>query len=403
MSEQSFDWIDELLKSRPSVPPHRTTNLEILGLDQKELIYSRLLAYFLDLEEDHKLGMLWLRSLILATKFPESRKEEKRNWLRRIEVSSLDIEREVNNIDLLIRETDLEKESQEDEKDQPKPSKGNWAILIENKIWSKLHNDLAGYWDSVEERPKLGIVLAPYNLQEQIEDKIKDRSDVDFYPLTYQELGNKVLELLPEYLLHADDRGLTRCREFLTVIQQLYPNPEIQVAMKKTLKAFQSNAQKIKELFILERNLSRYVDNQINHEVGKLGFGPTSNGPAKWRHYYFQVEDKPLGNFRFYVNHEQILFDQKLIIIFELYGDIKSEELKALYNDLEANLKKQSELPPLLKDRSPLKSTNRYLQFLCKDIHIGDKDFEEVLKQAFEEFREAKELIDELLSPNSAS
>ncbi|MGP1438822.1 MAG: PD-(D/E)XK nuclease family protein, partial [Treponema sp.] len=134
---------EKLLKDFSLVPKKQekdATFLEICGLSSNENISSNILSFFFDSEREHKLKDLFANSLIKII----------------IEKTNKDIiysdicfhcAREVvtkNNkrIDLLITNKDI-------------------TILIENKIWAPLYNDLDEYFEHIKDyKTPYGVVLS---------------------------------------------------------------------------------------------------------------------------------------------------------------------------------------------------------------------------------------------------
>lgn len=129
-------WLDDMFI--PSSEKSNIPFLSIAGLDHYENVWSNIYAYFLTEKENHGLGRIFLKALrnIFQT--------------RNLELplfKNLVVEREVptnknNRIDLLLREDD-----------------NSFAIIIENKVYHSLQNDLSDYWESITANDKKGIVL----------------------------------------------------------------------------------------------------------------------------------------------------------------------------------------------------------------------------------------------------
>lgn len=179
-SKFSIDGLQELLdryagyEVGESTPP---TLMEIAGFPHRENVYSNILAFFLDTEQDHGFGPLFVQSILAAyqAKCPNG-------WdgkdLEPDNVSETDkVEREVatekGRIDILIECPEF-------------------VVCTENKIWSGLQNDLCEYRrhhehheKSAEKRPVLGIVLSPFELGAAEKQKM---NQAKFVNVTYADL-----------------------------------------------------------------------------------------------------------------------------------------------------------------------------------------------------------------------
>ena len=150
--------------------------MEIAGFPYWENVCSNILAFFLDTEQAHGFGPLFVRSILEAY-----RSRCRQDWLEGVpypeDVGAADaVEREVltgngKRIDILVDCADF-------------------RICIENKIWADLDNDLGHYREHCENdndgRPVLGIVLSPDHIQ-------SDEIDVNrFVSITYDDLVKQV-------------------------------------------------------------------------------------------------------------------------------------------------------------------------------------------------------------------
>lgn len=165
--------LDELLNL--SLPTEKNLDrgfLESLGLSHYENLNSKIYSYFLTSEYSG------VRSLFLDTlmHFVKER-STKRLILRDFEVVN---EEHTGNgrIDMLIR--DLENET---------------AVIIENKIYHILNNNLADYWRHVKlpEQNKVGVVLSLKH------EQIDESDNGNYFTLTHKEWSDQVLSTIDQY------------------------------------------------------------------------------------------------------------------------------------------------------------------------------------------------------------
>ena len=126
----------ETLCLLPSLPSRKKTLFDIAGNNTREIDNSQWYRYFLDPEEDHNLGTLFLDKLLQLSKCPFQIKQ----FTVRTEVKTRS-----GRIDILITGTG-------DDKDK--------FIIIENKIYHQLTNNLDEYLDFFSGNvQKFGILL----------------------------------------------------------------------------------------------------------------------------------------------------------------------------------------------------------------------------------------------------
>lgn len=184
MPQQIFEsnLFDGRLKRLTKVSSSRTF-LDIAGISHDENAWSDIYAYFLNPEEKHGLGRLFIDSLLCII-------ESKIN--REIDLDDFSVYREVvtdnlNRIDLLIK------------------SKSH-AIIIENKIHHILNNNLDDYWLSVpgEDNEKTGIVLSLSHILTNHSDFI-NITHTEWISEVHKRLNDKHYNLNPKTELFYND------------------------------------------------------------------------------------------------------------------------------------------------------------------------------------------------------
>ena len=141
--DNSLQELSSWLSGCKYIPPKRSrqrTLLDIAGINHRENSWSDIYAYFFNPKEKHKLGRLFIDSFNALI--------EQKSGLKPLKLESFTITREKTNddkkrIDLLIKN--------EEE-----------ALIIENKVYAGVYNDLSSYWESVKvpEINKRGVILS---------------------------------------------------------------------------------------------------------------------------------------------------------------------------------------------------------------------------------------------------
>jgi hypothetical protein len=188
-------WTDELVDLLlMEVPAHKRRKegfLDILDVPYHENSITRIYSYFLDAERNRQIAAMFLDALLDLVKTRSGKNLEFGNHFCQIEYNTA----KGNRIDLLIKTGGDECEL------------SDHAIIIENKIFSPVRNDLRDYWDSivVKEQNKVGILLTLYP------SKIPAGLQHQFVNVTHNEWMKEVksrgipCDLEPELYVYLND------------------------------------------------------------------------------------------------------------------------------------------------------------------------------------------------------
>ncbi len=147
----------------PSGEMHPIGFLEIAGVAHHENVNSRMYAYFLDPSNYQELAALFLDSLLEIV----AEKSEKAIGLESYEVITEQITPKGNRIDIVLRD-----------------SGNNRALLIENKIYHFLNNDLVDYWNcfgySDEDQVGVLLTLYPHEIPKEVGGKFLNINHVEW-------------------------------------------------------------------------------------------------------------------------------------------------------------------------------------------------------------------------------
>lgn len=336
-----LSWLSDALKGPPLVPESnaRLTTFEILGLVHSEKAYSDYLAYLFDKEADHGLGTLCLEALLQTALPGDEHAAARQQWLQRIDESPYRVLRERHYIDLLIQSTDqgaTEDSFDVDQGEESEPEEATtWAIIIENKIGSHLHNPLHTYWDAVQADEKIGLVLAPPDTTQAITQRLAEiekhtdraRTDLQYYAAKYNHLKENILQALSAQILDLEARSIFLLQDFLPNLTLIYPPTTNLSDMNEALKNIHDHRLKIQELNKRIKDLQALVVKDITRRMRELGYSPKQSNrkrSAPDTDHFFPMEPNNQLPLRFWVNFSSLTVHGYLRITLELHGpDVK--------------------------------------------------------------------------------
>ena len=165
--EEANIFLKEVREIYVKIPKKEKTYMEICGYPHYEIVCSNILAFYFNPKEEHKLGEIFLKSLIDVIE------EKNLNFDRNIDFSNMNIFREYitdkgNWIDIVLQNNDI-------------------AIGIENKIMAGVNNDLTDYANTLK---KLNDNVVKIILSVHDESKVAEEND--YINITYAEFFNKL-------------------------------------------------------------------------------------------------------------------------------------------------------------------------------------------------------------------
>lgn len=196
-----------LLKEFDNLPkkaPREKSFISICGFPSREKVSSNILAFFLDTHGEHNLKNLFVKSLLEsvglnADEYPEDFESE-------TEVST----EQGNYIDLLLYNEQIN-------------------IVIENKLYADLYNNLEDYYESAKkegkEEPPIGIVLSLFPIDES---KKKEWSE-KYRFVTYEDFFSKVKENIWNYLEKANQKYIPFLLDYFYNIESLERGEDMDV------------------------------------------------------------------------------------------------------------------------------------------------------------------------------
>ncbi|WP_026706628.1 PD-(D/E)XK nuclease family protein [Flavobacterium soli] len=289
-----------IIKGKPK------TFLGIAKQPHYENVTSNIYAFYFDSNEVHKLKNLFIKSLlelITASSFSKDAHifESFANFQVVTEYGTTNRKR----IDILLQNH-------------------HQAIIIENKVYHALNNDLDEYYNEIEVPNKIGIVLSLY--------PISDIKHHRFINITHLQLVTQIMQNLGSYILNANDKYLVFLKDFCqNIINLSHP-----VMEKENIAFYYKNQEKINQLANFKYNVRKHIVAQIveagNRLDGVSKYEPRINSQHDKRLvYYVSNKHKDL---MFTVVYENLLTDEKgMYIAVEMVGNLLKDRTR--YNQID--------------------------------------------------------------------
>lgn len=303
----------------PKIKKRPKTFLGIAKQPHYENVMSNIYAFYFNISEVHGMHDLFINSLlelINETKFGAQKKVN--------EITDFNVNTEVSTkkngrIDILLYSNDH-------------------AIIIENKVYHTLNNDLEDYWSSTKvtdnlEENKIGIVLTLNKL---------NVTHPHFINITHLEFQKRIIQNLGNYLMEAKDKYVVFLKDFY----QNTLNMSKSEMDSKELKFYFDNQAKILEVKNFHFAVREHIYNQVeqacelvNEELNLL----TSKGEGNKRlRFYLSPKNK---NLMITVFFEQLLtVEKRLVLIVEMKNDLLKN--KERYKTISFSEREESLIKP---------------------------------------------------------
>lgn len=270
------------------LPPQqekKRTFLDISGFPYYENVISNWYAYFLQQDEAHGLGHLFLNSLLSISARKGDQPPLISNYLVETEYTTSNKKR----IDILIKGVG--------------PDSGKY-IIIENKIYHWLNNDLSEYWDTCKApaNNKLGIVLTLAS--QAIPAEVRGR----YVNILHSELTTEIRISLGDSITKTPYLA-----DFLIAIDNLYND----LYMNDEVLFYYKNISQCNRIYDITLNTYKYICEQINiaGQRLQLEFG---GGRAEDYRYLYLREQK--GVYYTIIFHRMFEIPSQINIVIELHG-----------------------------------------------------------------------------------
>lgn len=349
----NHDLIDLLTLKIPSAETNPVGFLEIAGMAHYENVNSRVYAYFLNQNNYSELAQRFVEALLALVKEKTGKEIE----LNQYDIVTEDLTNKNNRIDITLNDT----ESQS-------------AIIIENKIYHYLHNDLDDYWEhfNYPAENKIGILLTleAHSIPEYAKGK--------FVNVTHAEWTNRIQQNgLPSKL---PQNIYTYLNDFFATIEQLTKS----TTMNEQTKFYFEHTQQVLLAKKTEEEALAFISGQIQQLAGMLDWEVYGKS-YDWRNIwdaknelktYYTIWYRPL-----------LEGELKVWIVIEMNGEDMKREL-----ELDEYLKSNKQYLALDKKTH---RTSHMVHYLGKEYSLSmnelenlaetleghiDKDFADVMK-----------------------
>jgi hypothetical protein len=317
----------------PKVTERPLTFLGISKQPHYENVWSNIYAFFFDIKAEHNLKDLFIQSLLELIN---------KNTGERFHFKSLfEINREypTNNngrIDILLSN---EKE----------------AIIIENKVYHNLDNDLQDYWNSVEQEKKQGVILS---LRKMNKSQINHSKFIGISHLDFLEC---VINNLPKYFSNVNEKYMIFLKDFYQNIINITKPMD-----KKIINFFYENQEKINRIKAVRDDYIRYIISEV--EQARLGINEElqsyANRNEEFRYYLCPNE----GNLMITIYFADLFTEKKeLLLIVEIQNELLEQKEKI--KNIEFNDKEK----PYIKEDF-YKSNGSWAHFAFEIVKPTDED-----------------------------
>ena len=308
--------IESVAGSIPDMPPALKKNIfDIMGVQNKETINSKVLAYFLDPLESHGLGTLFfdsLKKLIV---------EKKEDFLKDCEYAG---EFQVTTEDTTYY---AESEDQQQKRIDITIRGEDWSIIIENKLYHFVKNPLEAYYQHANKNSVhvQGIILSLKGLRE---NECTEKG-VSFINITHKSwLDNIQKDLILEDI--DNDMDIIYLREYIKTINTHYQHMKNEPFNNALVNILINQREAIKEIEERKAEAIKHIDRQIEEAFEAHGY-------FKEKQWYCRPNKNDL---RFLVHpSSDILMTNSMRFAFEVCNDLKKElelKIKDVHKALEA-------------------------------------------------------------------
>ena len=311
----------------PKIKKRPKTFLGIAKQPHYENVMSNIYAFYFNVEEVHGLQDLFINSLLDIINESKLRDQKKVAEISDFEVATEVYTKKNGRIDILL-------------------SNDDYAIIIENKVYHTLNNNLEDYWNSTKvtdnkEENKIGIVLSLNKL---------NVTHQHFINITHVEFLKRVIQNLGSYFMDAKDKYIVFLKDFY----QNSINLSKSEMDSKELKFYFDNQSKIIEVKEFHFAVRNHIINQIEQAcelVDEDLLLPASKGEGNKRlRFFLSPKNK---NLMITVFFEKLLTPEKgLVVIVELKNELLRN--KEGYKEIAFTQEEETIIKPAFyTDRNP--------------------------------------------------
>ena len=281
----------------PTIKKTPKTFLSIAKQPHYENVLSNWYAFYFDVNEEHQMGDLFISSLITLINNSSLPKDE--DLFENFEGFDVTTEFGTENqkrIDILLQNN-------------------TQAIIIENKVYHHLNNDLDEYFNEIDVPEKIGIVLSLY--------PISDIQHPNFINITHRKFLQTVMSNLGNYVLNAKDKYVIFLKDFFQNIL----NISTTIMEQEKLKFYFDNKAKINQLVGFNNAIKKHVKAEVEKagrilEGVELYSGRKNSDMDRRYRYYVSKNNR---NLLFVVIFNKLFREESTI---QLIVELKNETLK---------------------------------------------------------------------------
>lgn len=241
-------FLDKYVGLIPVYSKPKKTYLEITKQPHYENVISNMYAFFFNVYEEHGFNDIFIKSLIECIDARKMKGKDFSNFAdfeieTEFSTSGIGKNGKRGRIDLLL-------------------SNDQQAIIIENKIYHYLANDLDDYWHSVKlktenESAKIGILLSlkPISIDLYKQFEKKD----EFISITHAELLKRVMENSKDYLVKCEAKYV----HFLEDFNQNILNLSSQTMNSQDINFYVDNKTSINQLVLFKQQFKKHVTSEV--------------------------------------------------------------------------------------------------------------------------------------------
>lgn len=379
----------------PVIKSHPKTFMGIARQPHYENVLSNMLAFYFDVK-----GVHGLKSLFIDT-FLEMIEEV----LKKKESANVRKERNLAFHDGFAITTEYK--TQGDGYIDILLKSDSSFIVIENKVYHKLINDLNDYWisaaDSHEDAPMdgIGVILSLYG--------VSDIAHKEFINITHHEFFKRVMNNIGPFLLDGHEK-------YIVFLKDLYQNiiNLSQTHMKeKDMEFYFQNQDRINQIAKLNQSVINHIINEVN-KAGQILDGvdlviPKSTNPNKKRLRYYRSRVNKEVNVA--VVFENIRKDGSFYMVIEVVGELLKRFRASNPLDSEfgiSNGSNEAVNKTIRKDLVKVESNNNTWAHVYRKVYyvnpVEAQEFSIFIQKMFNEdhFRIVLDVVEKYaVSPNS--